>query len=182
MRNLPQKVSQYTIDGLRELSEHPTKYLAKAGKSFCQDVGTLVKDNWDAGVAVAPWLALTPQGDNLFGDYRFLAPILGSALSTIGGAIRDSGGLRNLLNGYDAEGYSLRRNICLGFAGVLIALDINVNRDTLLMEIAHDKLLDAIPIVVAFWMDYDRRNPIENSQGNSNTLDGSFKRSIPQTS
>ena len=48
MRNLPQKVSQYTIDGLRELSEHPTKYLAKAGKSFCQDVGTLVKDNWDA--------------------------------------------------------------------------------------------------------------------------------------
>ena len=169
MLNLSQRlqdIRQYSIDGLREFSEHPTKYLIKAGKGFGEDVGRLVKDYWDAGVAAGSGLALTQYGNNLYGDYQLIVALLGSALSATGGFIRDRGGIKNFLRGEDYEALSFGRNMFAGFSAIAIGAEYEHGS---LFKVTPNTFLEAFLLGVSGVAEYLRRTtPVQVPQINSN--------------
>lgn len=126
-----QTINQYAVDGLREFLEHPVQYSTR-----------IIKDSWDAGVAVAAGLAWSAYGETLFGsNYREMIAAWGLLVSAIG-VRRDD--------------YSLHRNICVGFATWLIANDISQNA-SFFKEIV-DKILDVAPVTGFALMELERRD------------------------
>lgn len=75
--------SQYAKDGLIELSQHPVKYTSKALKD-------LVKDYWDAGVAITSGLMLSDYGKEILGDHaRIPLYISGGLVSLVAPLLMD---------------------------------------------------------------------------------------------
>ena len=68
-----QEYSQYARDGLIELSKHPVKHTSKALKD-------LIKDYWDAGLAVATGLTLTDYGKDIIDD-QYVFTVIGGLVS-----------------------------------------------------------------------------------------------------
>lgn len=175
-----QDTRQYAVDGLKELLGHPTKYLTKAGKSFAQDVGTLAKDYWDAGLAVASGIALSPAGNQVYGSLigdsytslgfsqKLQIGSFGAFISLVGAGVRDSGSIRNYLSGLlstdnNSHGHSGARGFCAGVSSFLIGVDSSAQGS--IDEEILAKLLEMLFVAGFVKVEQERRDMSKVSSG-----------------
>ena len=157
MKDLSQRISQYAVDGLRDISEHPIKYSSKALKD-------LVKDYWDAGVAVASGIVLSPAGNGFYGslfdgsytslslEQKLQIGSVGALISLAGAGIRDAGS-------------SGMRNFYAGLSAILIGIDSSVEGPV--AEEALMKIIDALSVAGFVVMEYARRKNMTKVSGAS---------------
>ena len=167
-----QDISKYSIDGLREFTEHSVRYSARSLRDF-------VTDYWDAGAAVASGIVLSPMGNSfygsLFGEYYTSLSLeqklqIGGAvalISLIGAGVRDAGGVKNYVkdllsaikSGFSlkdpspsgSNGSSVTRNFYAGLSTILIGIDSSAEGST--VEEALMKIFDGLSITGFIVMD-----------------------------
>ena len=165
MNDLIERINKYAMNGLKELSEHPIRTSREAMTS-------LVKDYWDAGLAVASGLAWTPYGKEIYspevqGYYLVWFGTLTSILA---------GGLMHLNDSRGAD--RAARN------GLVVASTMGFGNSSLssgkldLLSVLNG-IIGVGSASAATFMEYMRRNaPIDKKLTNTEMLEAQISKNI----
>jgi len=154
---LLQNINQALNDGIREFSEHPVKYSLNSLKG-------LIREGYDAGIAVGAGLAWTQYGESIYGEHQITAmlygPILTAATSLLG---------RNQSEGSNA----FYRNMALGLTTFFVGNDISAKEGVFseLFYKTFEVFFGSIAVSSELFRREDKR---KLSQNNNRTLENSL--------